>query len=76
MCMTACMYPSTSTVVKAQIAMLLHTVYPAITLQFIDVQMQAGGYDCGLFAVALLVTLALGESPGQYHFHLDKMGRH
>lgn len=70
------MYPSASTLVKAQIATILHTVYPTITLQFMDVQMQAGVYDCGLFAVAFLVSLALGKSPGQYHFHQDKMRQH
>ena len=70
------MYPSASTVVKAQIATMLHTVYPAITLQLMDVQMQASGYDCSLFAVAFLVSLALGKSPGQYHFHQDKMRQH
>ena len=70
------MYPSASTLVKAQIAIILHTAYPAIMLQFMDVQMQAGGYDCGLFAVAFLVSLALGKLPGQYHFQQDKMCQH
>ena len=36
---------------KAQTAVLLHTESPAICLQFMNVQMQAEGYDCGLFAV-------------------------
>jgi len=44
-------------VVKVQIATILHTVNPAIALQFMDVQMQAGGYDCGLFAVAFSVSV-------------------
>ena len=59
------MYPSAGTLVKAKIVTILHTVYPAITLQFMDVQMQAGGYNCGLFAVAFFVSLALEKSPGQ-----------
>ena len=46
------MYPSAGSLVKAQTAALLHTESPAIRLQFMNVQMQAGGYDCGLFAVA------------------------
>ena len=70
------MHKSASTLVKAQIATILHTVYPAITLQFMDVQMQAGGYDCGLFAVAFLVSLALRKLPGQYHFDQGKMRQH
>ena len=70
------MYPLASTVVKAQIATILHTVHPSLSLQFMDVQVQAGGYDCSLFAVAFLVSLALGKSPGQCHFHQDKMCQH
>ena len=36
---------------KAQIAVLLHTESPPIYMQFMNVQTQAEGYDCGLFAV-------------------------
>ena len=70
------MYPSAGTFVKAQIAALLHTESPAIRLQFMNVQMQAGGYDCGLFAVAFATALAFGEPPGQYHFAQEKMHHH
>ena len=44
------MYPTAGTLVKAQTP-VLHTESPAICLQFMNVQMQAEGYDCGLFAV-------------------------
>ena len=44
------MYPTAGTLVKVQTA-VLHTESPAICLQFMNVQMQAEGYDCGLFAV-------------------------
>ena len=44
------MCPTAGTLVKAQTA-VLHTESPAIYLQFMNVQMQAEGYDCGLFAV-------------------------
>ena len=46
------MHPSAGTLVKAQTAALLHTESPVIGLKFMHVQMQAGGYDCSLFAVA------------------------
>ena len=46
------MYPTVGTLVKAQTA-VLHTESPAICLQFMNVQMQAEGYDCGLFAVEI-----------------------
>ena len=44
------MYPTTSTHVKQQIASLLATTQNRIRLRHMDVQMQSGGYDCGLFA--------------------------
>lgn len=53
---------------KAQAAALLETEFPAICLQFMNVQMQVGGYDCGLFAVAFATALAFGEPPGHYHY--------
>ena len=49
------MYPSVSTKTKSQIAALLNTQFPAIHLQHMNVQMQAGGYDCGLFALAFAI---------------------
>ena len=70
------MYPSAGTLVKAQTAALLHTESPAIRLKFMSVQMQAGGYDCGLFAVAFAVALAFGNPPGQFHFEQQKMRHH
>ena len=70
------MYPSAGTLVKAQVAALLQTESPALHLQFMNVQMQAGGYDCGLFAVAFATALAFGEPPGQYHYDQEKMRRH
>ena len=51
----------------------LHTESPVIHLQFMNVQMQAGGYDCGLFAVAFATALALGKSPCQFQ---GKMRNH
>ena len=70
------MYPSAGTLVKAQVAALLQTESPALHLQFMNVQMQAGGYDRGLFAVAFATALAFGEPPGQYHYDQEKMRRH
>ena len=33
-----------------------------------NVQMQAGGSDCGLFAIAFATSLCYGQSPGKFHF--------
>ena len=30
--------------------------------------MQAGGSDCGLFAIAFATSLCYGQSPGKFHF--------
>ena len=45
------MYPAVNTSVKAQIAAILHTQSPVIHLQVMNVQMQAGESDCGLFSI-------------------------
>ena len=37
------------------------TEKPEISLEFMDVLVQAGTYDCGLFAVAFATALALGR---------------
>ena len=41
-----------------------------------SVHMQAGGCDCGLFAIAFATALSLGKHPGQYLFDQGKMRRH
>ena len=58
------LYSWASECVQCQIATLLASPSRHITLKFVDVQMQSGTYDCGLFAAALV----LGCNPGQYFF--------
>ena len=56
-------YSCGPTICKAQIAALLATVQPSIELQYMDVQMQSGSYDCALFAIAFAIQLSfLGSS--------------
>ena len=40
------------------------------------VQQQKGGQDCGLYAIACLFLLALGDKPEQVHFKQDEMRIH
>lgn len=40
------------------------------------VQQQKGGQDCGLYAIACLFLLALGDKPEQVHFKQDEMRMH
>ena len=70
------LYSSTSECVQFQIASLLATKENEIILNFVDVQMQSGTYDCGLFAEAFATCLSFGFSPGQYFFEQGAMRRH
>lgn len=70
------LYSGASECIQCQIATLLATPSSHITLHFVDVQMQAGTYDCGLFAIAFATALVLGYNPGQYLFDQNSMRRH
>lgn len=70
------LYCSVSPSVKAQIACLLATRKELIELKFMDVQMQSGKYDCGLFAVAFACALVCGEHPGKFLFEQQEMRKH
>ena len=70
------LYCSVSSSVKAQIAYLLATKKEKIELKFIDVQLQSGKYDCGLFAVAFATALVHGQQPGKFMFDQQAMRKH
>ena len=57
------MYPSAGQATKQQIACLMKVSEPNLTLTFADVQMQAGGSDCGAFALAFATAICYGHSP-------------
>ena len=61
---------------KAQIATLLTTEEPTITVSLMDVQMQSGGYDCGFFSIAFATALVFGEQPGYFLFEQTKIRAH
>ena len=70
------MYCNTTPEVKQSIAAMLFTQQPRITLKFVDVQMQCGDRDCGLFAIAFATALCFGKQPEQLSFHQDQMRSH
>ena len=71
------MFRSAGTHVKAQVASLIHTQASDIVLDFMTVQMQSGGADCGLFAIANATALAFGdEPPGKFMYDQEKMRHH
>ncbi len=70
------LYSSASDQLQEQIASLLITPHSFIVLNFIDVQLQSGESDCGIFAVAYATALAFGQSPQHIHFDQKKMRKH
>ena len=70
------LYPSISSSVKRQIAALLATDHDEITLRHMNVQMQSGTYDCGLFGIAFATAPVHGEHPGKFLFNQDSMRQH
>ena len=59
-----------------QIAAILATPKPVITLNYINTQQQCGSADCGIFAIAFATTLANGEQPGGLYFDQTRMRKH
>ena len=59
-----------------QIAALFATPKPAITVKYMDTQMQCGSTDCSIFAIAFATALANGEQPGGLHFEQPQMRKH
>ena len=70
------MYCNTISEVQKVVAALLFTNESHITLNFVDVQMQRGSQDSGLFAIAFATALCLGKKPGQLCFDQDRMHTH
>ncbi len=49
--------------VKQQIACILYNRAPVITLNVKIVQTQRGGSNCGLFSLAFVTSLCVGDDP-------------
>ena len=62
------MYPSVGTNTKKQIAALVSSQEKQIVIKMMNIQLQAGGSDCGLFAIAFATALANGIKPGECSF--------
>ena len=65
-----------STTVRRQLANILHSLRPRMTMTKVCVQQQAGGSDCGLFAIAFAVALAHGQDPATLMFDQQAMREH
>ena len=69
-------YQYLTTTTELQLASLLNTPEPEITLEFVDVKKQCGSSDCGVYAVAFATALSLGQDPGALYFAESEMRRH
>lgn len=70
------LYSSASSVLQEQIAAIVFTDHPAINLEFMNVPLQSGASDCGLYAIAYATTLALGKKPELYKYDQSQMRSH
>ena len=57
------LYPS-DTYIQKQIATLLRNTEKEVKVNIMDMQMQSGTCDCGLFAIATATSLLNGTYPG------------
>ena len=65
-----------TTSIKRTIANLVHTDKPTITIQRAPMQLQRGGSDCGLFAIASATAICNGQSPENIQFDQSQMRPH
>ena len=70
------LYPTSSPHVKLQIASLMFSSAKEIRVSFKDVQMQGGGSDCGVFAVAFATAIVLGNDPSCLMFDQPQLRHH
>ena len=70
------LYPSIGTFVQMQIATLLHTSQKEIKVNIMNMQVQSGTCDCGLFAIATATSLVNCVHPGAVTFEQSEMRRH
>ena len=70
------LYSCANTYLKTQIACLLASEEPELQLSCMNMMMQSGPSECGVFAIAFATALAYGENPTQYLFDQSKMRLH
>ena len=58
------------------IARYLHCKSPHIVMKFVNIAMQSGSTECGLYAVAVMTALAFGQDPAVLVFHQNSLRTH
>lgn len=61
---------------KAQIVAMLATEHSSLQLKHMNVQMQTGEDDCGVFAIAFATAVVYAKQPGGLSFNQPKMREH
>ena len=69
-------YGRLTSFVKKQIAGLLLEQSPSITVNIQPVQQQSNSVDCGVFAIAFLVSILFNQDPTCHTFNLGSMRQH
>lgn len=62
--------------IRSQVACLMQTQRPSFMLSYVDMHMQDGYNDCGMFSIAYAVALCFGEQPGSLIFDQELMREH
>ncbi len=57
------LYPTPPSSAVRLLCSLLHTQEPKLVVRMMDVQLQSGASDCGLFAIACALALCSGQNP-------------
>ena len=70
------MYSTTSTDLQEQVASILSASCSVIILDFINVPLQSGSSDCGLYAIANATALVMGQNPASYQYDQKQMRSH
>ena len=58
------------------IARYLHSKSPHIVMKFVNIAMQSGSTECGLYAIAITTALAFGQDPAQLVFDQNNLRTH
>ena len=59
-----------------QVAALVNSTLPTLSLKFLDIQHQHGTSNCGLYAIANATTICEGKDPCTQLFRQDIMRSH
>lgn len=70
------LYSTIPTTVADHIIDLVHSDKPRLKILTMNMQVQEGGKDCGLFAIAVATSLCFGEDPTTLTYNQERMRHH